>query len=56
MRTYKGAFTHAVARGIIIEGSGTHFDPTIVDAFLQIPNEFIAVHNEFSAELETAKA
>ena len=53
-RTYKEAFKHTVARGIIIEGSGSHFDPVVVDAFLQIQNECIAVHNEFSAETESS--
>ena len=35
-RVYKKAFTHDVAMGIIEEGRGRHFDPDIVDAFLEI--------------------
>lgn len=35
-RVYKQAFTHDVATGIIEEGRGRHFDPDIVDAFLEI--------------------
>ncbi len=34
-RVYKPAFTHAKAREILLDGSGTHFDPLLVKAFLQ---------------------
>ncbi len=47
-RVYKNAFTHIVARSIILEGSGTHFDPDVVDAFLQVENEFIAIREHFA--------
>jgi putative two-component system response regulator len=33
-RPYRGALSVAVARAVIIEGRGTHFDPTVVDAFV----------------------
>jgi putative two-component system response regulator len=33
-RVYKEAFSHEVAREIIVEESGKHFDPRVVDAFL----------------------
>ena len=33
-RVYKGSFTHTVAREIILGDSGTHFDPDVVEAFL----------------------
>jgi putative two-component system response regulator len=42
-RVYKPAFEHAVARSIILKDSGTHFDPDIVDAFLAVEEEFIAI-------------
>jgi putative two-component system response regulator len=32
-RVYKSAYSHSVARGIIIEGSGKHFDPRVVQLF-----------------------
>ena len=38
-RVYKPAFSHEKARGIILEGRGTHFDPQIVDAFLAVEDE-----------------
>ncbi len=34
-RAYKKAFTHEKAKQIILEGRGTHFDPDVVDAFLE---------------------
>ncbi|MBI9097157.1 MAG: HD domain-containing protein [Spirochaetaceae bacterium] len=39
-RCYKEAFSHEKAVSIILESRGTHFDPDIVDAFMQIENEF----------------
>ncbi len=33
-RVYKEAFSHEVAAKIIIDGSGAHFDPRVVDAFI----------------------
>jgi putative two-component system response regulator len=58
-RIYKEAFTHVVARSIILKDSGTHFDPDIVDAFLTIEQEFIEIRQKFAvtpkhAELVTA--
>lgn len=42
-RVYKAAFAHDVARGIIIEGRGTQFDPLIIDAFLEIEAKFTEI-------------
>lgn len=39
-RVYKPAMPHAQAREIIIDGSGRHFDPDIVEVFLAIEQEF----------------
>lgn len=39
-RVYKKAYTHEEAVNIIKEGRGTHFDPDIVDAFLENHAEF----------------
>jgi putative two-component system response regulator len=39
-RSYKSAFTHEKAVGIIKESRGSHFDPQIVDAFLEVSNLF----------------
>ena len=47
-RVYKPAFTHNKAVSIIIEGSGKHFDPEIVNAFLKIEKQFIDIARCFS--------
>jgi putative two-component system response regulator len=45
-RPYKKAFTHEEAKKIILEGSGTHFDPTLVEIFKCVDNEFASfAHN-----------
>jgi putative two-component system response regulator len=47
-RVYKEAFLHGLARNIILEESGRHFDPLVVDAFMQCEHQFIAVRERFS--------
>ena len=49
-RVYKKAFVHTVARNIIIEESGSHFDPVIVDAFTACEEEFEAIRAEYVEE------
>ena len=39
-RVYKGAFTHELARSLIVEKSGSHFDPRVVEAFLACEDAF----------------
>ena len=39
-RVYKEAFSFEKTVGIIKEGRGTHFDPVLVDAFLEISDKF----------------
>jgi putative two-component system response regulator len=51
-RVYKPAFEHTVARSIILKDSGTHFDPDIVDAFLAVEDEFIAIRQRYAEELQ----
>lgn len=46
-RVYKGAFTHNEAKNIILEGSGTHFDPDVVDAFIKREDKFIEIMERF---------
>lgn len=45
-RVYKDAFSHEKARSIILEGSGAHFDPDVVDAFLQREAEFVSIKDQ----------
>ena len=46
-RVYKPAFSHEKAVGIMREGRGSHFDPDILDAFLQIEDTFRAIARQF---------
>lgn len=46
-RVYKAAFTHEAARQIVVDGSGKHFDPVIVDAFLANEQQFSSVRQMF---------
>lgn len=49
-RVYKEAFTHDVARHIILDGSGTQFDPDVVSAFVRCDAEFQAIARNVSLE------
>jgi len=42
-RPYKKPFTHEQAVGIIKNGSGKYFDPKIVEAFLNVENDFLNI-------------
>ena len=50
-RPYKVAFPHHEAVQIILEGSGKHFDPALVDLFMKVHHEFVRVANEVSDEI-----
>ena len=47
-RVYKNAFAHDVAKAIIINESGTHFDPAVVDAFVACEQQFLDVRDRFA--------
>ena len=49
-RRYKPSFSHEEAVVMISKGRGTHFDPVVVDIFMQCHEEFRAVAIEFSDE------
>jgi HD-GYP domain-containing protein (c-di-GMP phosphodiesterase class II) len=46
-RPYKKPFSHEKAVQIILQGKGTHFDPTLVEAFEELTHEFAAVWNQY---------
>ena len=46
-RVYKCAFTHEDSVSKIISAKGTHFDPTIVDAFEQLQEEFRMIAEKY---------
>ncbi len=42
-RVYQKARPHAEARRLILEGDGTHFDPDVVHAFLNLESTFLEI-------------
>ena len=46
-RVYKNAYPHEVSRSIITKGSGKHFDPVIVEAFMVCEEKFIEIHQKY---------
>ncbi len=53
-RPYKEPFSHERCVEIITEGRGTHFEPKIVDIFLQHLDEFLAIRQQFEDHTATA--
>ena len=49
-RVYKKAFSHDVARSIVVEGRGTQFDSDVVDAFQRNEAEFIRIKERLTQE------
>jgi putative two-component system response regulator len=47
-RVYKPPFSHEKSVAIIQEGRGKHFDPDMVDAFMDIADEFYIISEEFA--------
>jgi putative two-component system response regulator len=47
-RVYKPAFSHEESVRIMREGRGSHFDPDILDAFLQIEETFRTIAQQYS--------
>lgn len=47
-RVYKEPMTHTEAFAIIVAGRGAHFDPDIVDAFVFIQDEFVAIAERYA--------
>ena len=61
-RVYRDAMSHAQAKRMILMERGTHFDPDVIDAFLQTEAEFVAIRERFrddehkAAQLESVPA
>ncbi len=47
-RVYKDAFGHEQARSIILQGSGTQFDPDLVEAFIGCEQAFLEIRRRFA--------
>jgi putative two-component system response regulator len=45
-RVYKPAYSHETARTMIVKGSGTQFDPDVVQAFLHREEDFQAIRRK----------
>jgi len=55
-RVYKAGVPHEQAVGIIFQGRASHFDPDLVDAFMEIQDEFAAIARRYSdTELDMQK-
>lgn len=49
-RPYKNHFCHETAVQIITDGRGSHFDPQIVDAFLEVQDKFASIWDALREE------
>ncbi|MES9844765.1 MAG: two-component system response regulator [Candidatus Sedimenticola sp. PURPLELP] len=49
-RVYKAAMSHEEARAIILEGSGSHFCPDVVDVFRDLEDRFLQIAAEYKDE------
>jgi putative two-component system response regulator len=47
-RVYKSGVPHEQAVGIIFQGRASHFDPDLVDAFIEIQDEFQAIAKRYA--------
>jgi CHASE2 domain-containing sensor protein len=47
-RRYKPAYSHQQAIRFIREGSGSHFDPEVVEAFLAVEKSFLRISRRFA--------
>lgn len=50
-RRYKPAFSHETAVDIIRKGRGGHFDPDVVDAFLEQEEVFLSIARQFGDDI-----
>ncbi|QIL43419.1 two-component system response regulator [Acidovorax sp. HDW3] len=46
-RVYKPAFSHEQACVIIVKGRGSHFDPDIADAFVELAGDFLRISQRY---------
>lgn len=46
-RVYKDGMSHEKATSILVEGRGNHFDPDILDAYLELQDDFRAIASRY---------
>jgi putative two-component system response regulator len=49
-RVYKDDMSHAAAKAIIVSETGKHFDPAVVDVFLELDDEFVAIRARYAED------
>lgn len=54
-RVYKPARSHKDALSVVLDGSGSHFDPEIVEAFLAVEQDFEEISEWYKDDVETVK-
>ncbi|MFP3153808.1 response regulator [Lachnospiraceae bacterium ZAX-1] len=54
-RPYKRPYSHEQAVDIIADGKGTHFDPLLVDVFLEVADEFKRINEAEIVDVEGQK-
>jgi putative two-component system response regulator len=54
-RVYKDVLEHDVAKRLIVEASGSHFDPVVVETFLRAEEEFLGVRHLYDDEYAGAR-
>jgi putative two-component system response regulator len=54
-RVYKDAFSHSIAKAIILKDAGTHFAPQVVESFLATEASFTAIRERYR-DVEMARA
>jgi putative two-component system response regulator len=54
-RVYKEAYGHDLAKSMIRDGRGTHFDPAVVDAFLRREQDFLRLKEALAEPLDMAE-
>ncbi len=53
-RPYRSAYTHKEAVSILRDGTGSHFDPSLMDVFLRVESEFKQIRRGGGAFMENA--
>lgn len=46
-RVYKSAIAHEDVTSVILDGRGRHFDPDVVDAYLEIQQQFVEIAEKY---------
>jgi putative two-component system response regulator len=55
VRVYKAAYSVEVARSMITNESGKHFDPAVVEAFTKCYSEFVAIRRQYDGASKPAE-